>query len=533
MKEPEDDPFGMFGADESDGEAEAEAIDQAGKKARLPSRTLVEGAKRSLGHVGEGDHATLTFPVDPADSREAVDAGDVKNCTGYSLSRARPTTLPWRAPLYLAPSVQLVSEMESVGGGRGYVLAPDSPDAAMPAGTLVLIEAPLIEWPEEQIGHELGLVSVRHILRTVDETSLHELEHLHPTKQAVDQSLAGSADGNNDNAHSGSSFETQVVQTQVVQMMDRVREDHKNDPQLQEIVHLASRRGLSNSDGSPIIDTDCFRLLLALRYNGLQSGVYLHVAMLNHADQPNCVKFMPSADSRGQARFSEVRTTRPVLPGEALTIHYLPSIRSHATRRHDLWEQHRFDIGESGQSTSLRAGEMVHGRFPPSSVTRRNSEAVTSRVESATDDLRQLYGEASSFLSSRSPLPSSAQINQASSNEDSMIEQIRALELSFHGLVASAQEKLGNPRHILLLPALELHLDCASLVLQHDSDLKPTARQTLLQLQGSNPTQYYLPAMLMQPMSTVAAWTSLEHRVRNEHVRIRDLYPHDSAERVA
>jgi hypothetical protein len=568
MTEPEDDPFGMFGENESDGETEA--IPPA-EDAQFCSRTLVDAANnRSRGCVEDDGHATISFRMEHVPDNSGADPVNEGN-DKKGVGQPRLAALPWRAPLYLAPAIQLVSDMESVGGGRGYVLSRDPPDAEMPAGTLALVEAPLIEWPEEQIGHELGLISVQHILRTLDATSLHELEHLHPTKQVVDQIVNERDNGVNDDAHNNeSSFETQVVQ-----MMHDVREQHKNDPQLQEMIRLAARRGLLNSNGAPLIDTDCFRLLLVLRYNGLQSGIYLHVAMLNHSDQPNCVKFMPSADSRSQARFSEVRTTRPVRPGEALTIHYLSSIRSHATRRSELWEQHRFDIGASRLSSSLLAMELVQGVLPPSSLKRRNNEAVTRQVEFATEELRQLYDEASSSLSSLSPRLSPSQNIHSSSSEDSMIEQIRSLELASHELVVSAQEQLGNQHHILLIPALELHLDSASLVLQYDSSLKPSSRasllgrmtgtslhlvtlqeqlygtdhyalartnldvaqsieelisrspQTLLRLRDSNYT--FPTTMLVQPTSRIVAWAALEHRVRKEYERIRDLYPHDSS----
>lgn len=484
-----------------------------------------------------------------------------------------PVSLPWQAPLYLCPNVRLAS-MESVGGGRGYVAHFETSGAALPAGTLVMLEEPLLEWPVEQIGRELGLVSVRHIVENFGATRLHELEHLHPTKAAVDsidynKNKETSRDGEGE-------FEEQVVQ-----MMLHLCERHVNDPMLQDIVVTAEKRGLVNSNGTPFEATDCLRLLLALRYNGLQSGMYLHVAMLNHSDQPNCVKFMPdsgrsqrdgrrgggSKDGKRPLVFSEVRTTRSVRNGEALTIRYVPSIRSHATRRHDLWEQHRFDIGNN-VSKSLHEMELVHGELPKSSLDRPNDSAVASQVEAATDDLQKLYQDTLESLPSGPIQLSIGSTAGAISNKAlAVIEQIRMLESASDELVSSARERLANHRHVLLIPCLELHLDCSNLVLRHDATLKPVHRAQLLcrtvrtamrlvelQTDFHGPDHYDLARTCLDlaqsieellslspqtlfvlgrdfpatpPLTTVAAWSAREHRARKEHNRIKDLYPRD------
>jgi hypothetical protein len=81
---------------------------------------------------------------------------------------------------------------------------------------------------------------------------------------------------------------------------------------------------------------DILRLLLALRYNGLETGIYTPVAMLNHLTNP-IVQVSSEAD-----KYSEVRTTRAVRQEESLTIS--ATILSRHQAQH-LWEQHRFDIG--------------------------------------------------------------------------------------------------------------------------------------------------------------------------------------------
>jgi hypothetical protein len=585
--EDDDDPFGMFG-DDDEGSADEPA-------APIPSRGLMN----PNGRQGDQSHVCTTAASHPANLASTADASGAESFAAVAVAAAAdeydsskapgrsddhhpPVSLPWQGPWYLCSDVRLAS-LESVGGGRGYVahLAATTNGALLPAGTLVMLEEPMLEWPRQQIGRELGLVSVRHVVDHVDATRLHELEHLHPTKAAVDSTREDDNDKTKNVIGDGDGGE---FEEQVVRMMRFLRERHSDDLQLHDIVRVAKNRGLVNSDGTPLDTADSLRLLLALRYNGLQSGIYLHVAMLNHSDQPNCVKFMPES-GRGQL-CSEVRTTRPVRHGEALTIRYLPSIRSHATRRHDLWEQHRFDMGEK-VPTDLHEMELVHGEIPPSSRDRpeNNAERVTTQVEAATDELQQLYQDMrESFPSASMQLPTPLNISDDAETQDgainnealAVIEQIRMLESASDELVSSAGERLGNGRHMLLVPCLELHLDCASLVLQHDATLKAAHRTQLLgrtvrtamrlvelqtalhgrdhydlarshldlansieELLSRSPKTLFalgqgdgadgeFPANSTRPpLTTVAAWSAREHQARKEHHRIKDLYPRD------
>jgi hypothetical protein len=116
---------------------------------------------------------------------------------------------------------------------------------------------------------------------------------------------------------------------------------NEDDDRLDAFMQLANEQKLSCHDGSELTARDIVRLLLALRYDGLESGIYHHVDMLNHDCHPNFVKFRPTVG------YSQVRMTRPVVTGESLTISYLSRIVSHATRRKHLWDQHWFDIGVS------------------------------------------------------------------------------------------------------------------------------------------------------------------------------------------
>ena len=192
---------------------------------------------------------------------------------------------------------------------------------------------------------------------------------------------------------------------------DKENIDHYH---LQSILNSASQHKIHNSDGSLLNAMDICRLLLVLRYNGFDSGLYLYFSMFNHSDYPNCIKFAPPStssvppspsppllsssttlpsssslpvkikkeeertvgvdynsvfNSNGSKsrketpkHYSEARTTRFVRKGEELTLHYLnPKETSHATRRIHLWDQHRFDIGhiESYNSTTRRRRESI------------------------------------------------------------------------------------------------------------------------------------------------------------------------------
>jgi SET domain-containing protein len=95
---------------------------------------------------------------------------------------------------------------------------------------------------------------------------------------------------------------------------------------------LAKECGTINPDSSSLKTMEINRLLLTLRYNGFESGLYLHFSMFNHDEDPNCIKHRPEEESEQKVpyNFSEARATRFVKKGEALTLHY----------------QHRFDIGD-------------------------------------------------------------------------------------------------------------------------------------------------------------------------------------------
>jgi hypothetical protein len=331
--------------------------------------------------------------------------------------------------------------------------------------------------------------------------------------------------------------------------LDSKATDMDTDPEaVTELLLLAEQRGVRCRNGAPLTENDIFRLLLALRYNGLESGIYRHVAMLNHDDYPNCAKFLPD----NAQSFSEVRSTRPIHAGETLTISYLPRIMSHSSRRRHLWDQHRFDIGTSHLKGMKYKMELVgpNRSLPASPLVGRDGNSVTSRIEKASEELDAMQSEIAAEIESLGDF-----------------ETAKALELSLLEMYNRSVEELQNEEHILVIPILSLHIDACALVLKDPGltravQLGVLARQTLsiyrlLPLQEAllGPDHFdlartnldlanavsellsrsakHLYELNLPSMNTFASWSSLESKARQEHDRVKQLYPHDAAHILA
>ena len=302
-------------------------------------------------------------------------------------------------------------------------------------------------------------------------------------------------------------------------------------------------------------------IFLALRYNGLESGIYTFSAMLNHECRPNVVKFLAnSGQSYLPSTYSEVRATRLVKAGESLTISYMPRLVSHASRRRHLWEQHRFDIGTNLES-GLRRMELVDGGLPSSSKEYVDEDSLTSRIERSIAEMELLYETIKDAL------------EQAPSNKAESWEQAKALEVASLELLAESDRQLLNKNHVLLIPCLAMHLDVCELVLDQDSksqSLKQTQRYKLLSrtvstalrlvgLQKSywgdshfdvartyldlsqaieellGESQLSLLAALETnrgDLKTFRDWSLFQHECLTEHERIKACYPRDALEYV-
>lgn len=530
--EKEEDPFDVFGesdddASSDDGGSGDDNDEGITEKSIAIARSLVEAAN---------DKSSLPTS-ESAEAEPKTPASLPKNYDRQvqDLSYLNEWENTWPDPMYKG-DILLVSHLP-VGGGRGYVATE-----SIPPGTLVLVESPMITWPEEQLGEKLGIISVKHLIEHPNANQfVHDLEDFHPTKEDVDDN---------------STIEEKSDESeQVSKMMELLHLQHSFSPEgnndeqhnqqkaqeLIDLVELSRQLGIRSRDGSVLNSIDIIRLLLVLRYNGLESGVYRHVAMLNHDDYPNCAKFLPT-DGRS---FSEVRTTRLVQKGEALTISYISRIVSHASRRQKLWEQHRFDIGVKHLKGDRYKMELIGKSLPPSPIHGGLVDStLTNRIESTTEDLESMQSE----------IEGAPQTPQS-------FETAKALEQTLLELHRASAEQLQNPTHVLLIPILNLHIEICALVLRDPSltnsnQLGVLIRQTLSayhllplqkallgpnhfalartsldlansisQLLSRSPKNLY--DLKLPFMNTFAAWSKFEHGTREEHNQIKARYPHD------
>lgn len=291
------DPFDIFGSDSENEDSHIE------NDANAIARSLVEEAN-AKSKIPPTSH-TSSQP-------EASDADFVE------LSYLKKEELPWPSPLYQGDVG--VFNLSSFGGGRGYCAM-----TRLPSGTTILVENPVMEWTEEQIGKELGIFAVQCILNHPNAHNIvHWIEYFHPIKSVVDE---------------GSEGAEYWEQQQIWNMLDELQSPYTEN-EVSTLVELAGVRGIVCEDSSPISVTDILRMLLCIRYNGLESGVYLHAAMLNHSCHPNCAKLLP----QNNQTYSEVVTTREIRAGESLTISYCPNVMSHASRRRYLYNHRKFRL---------------------------------------------------------------------------------------------------------------------------------------------------------------------------------------------
>jgi SET domain len=522
----EEDLFGAFG-DDSDSDGAPDESDGTKKaQALIQSANAAAGSKA---RESQNEALVRTTPTTEVENTvaETVDLTNLETCKLESCED----------PLYLSPDVKLVSALP-FGGGRGYIATKD-----LKPGTLVMVEKSIMTWPDEQLGTSLTLSSVHRLLHHPDGAKVvHCLEDFHPTKEVVD------------------STEESESPDQIEIMLESLRQKHKDDKQLNQLVEDAQKLEITNRNGSALNATDILRIFLALQYNGLESGLYCHVAMINHQCQPNCVKFLPNGrESDLPKNCSEVRTTRSVKAGECVTISYMPKMVSHASRRRHLWDQHRFDIG-TRLDAALQRMELIKGGLPPSSKEFVDEDSITSRVERSLAELDVLYHSTNASLSSADPTPEA-------------VEQAKALEVSSLELYMEAKRQLQNEQHLLLIPCLVLHLDACDLVLREDTrqtTLNNTQRSKLLgrtvatalrlvelqveyfgkdhydvartnldlsqsiqELLAKFPDQMSKVETHRVDLNNFRAWSSLEYKCQKEYERIKELYPRDASNYLA
>ncbi len=576
----EDDPFACFGDDDDDDDdAHSSLVGDVNDGSRDRALRLMESHKaKECGEDNNNNNRrrTTNSNTPPTRSQPANHHHNIPS-SNYKDQRLRTSLLPWPEvpPLYMGPMQLLEKNGSSMG--RGYVATTD-----LRPGTCILIETPIIYgWSTSQSGKRLGLDSVKYILEKENANAIVKcMEELHPRKVQVDAcSLwlfplftgekschdSNEMDGAHDDEAGGDANKNKmsmapIDKIQIVDMMSEIMmptintddEDvdynnknnndssmsisinkdpghHQIQQQVQSLVSYAAQRNIHNTNGSAINCIDIVRLLLALRYNGFDSGLYLHFSMFNHGEDPNCIKFRPVAllsveeEEDTAVHYSEARTTRYIRKGEALTLHYLENPRevSHSTRRRQLWEQHRFDIGGDGdrygqhldgeacraeylpQDTTrgrcIFESELIHGEFPNNSVARvvgGDDENVgssnildidthtchtavvndiTSNIEKTLDELEDILLDLRASTTAPSSPKSSKLIHRnkdrkthttsSSSSINHYFDQAAALELTIQELITTSTSILGNSHHILLARCRRLHIDVIEVLL--------------------------------------------------------------------
>jgi len=259
-------------------------------------------------------------------------------------------------PIFINPHVAIVANKQPKGyGGRGYFAMKD-----IPPGTLLLVEKPILQWPDEQIGRPLGLISVEHaLLQDHANQIIKAFELLHPTKEYMKELLLSKCEV----TQRQSSMQDGNMDQRILQLYNSYHEKYIHSHVLKRVLVLGRVAAACNDDVFNV--DDALRMLLALRFNAFGTGSYMHMSMFNHNCIPNCTKFSPDENPKNLSHYSQVWTTSYVRKGQELTLHYLePRELSHLTRRYRLFEQHLFDIGPSIENDVLQSMEMVNGSVP-------------------------------------------------------------------------------------------------------------------------------------------------------------------------
>jgi len=141
-KEAEDDPFDAFGDDDdNDDDDDEEQANINNKEAMAVARSLVKAANERVKLPHENLRTITTTQAIILENND----DDRRHSQLEDLAFSGALDLNWTDPVYKGKIV-LVSSLP-LGGGRGYVASE-----IIPPGTLVLVESPMMEWPEDQLG---------------------------------------------------------------------------------------------------------------------------------------------------------------------------------------------------------------------------------------------------------------------------------------------------------------------------------------------------------------------------------------------
>jgi hypothetical protein len=153
-------------------------------------------------------------------------------------------------------STEVRHSLEGIGGGRGLFAVSN-----LPAGTLILAEAPLLSWTGIDLQEAEGLAhSVRMMLNS---QIAHEIccNKLYPRIEDL------------------TSEEIARISTQ----------------------RLDGETIRSICSEFAVDECAVIHVLAILEHNGLTSGLYEHLSMINHSCIPNCIVFAPKPSSLGMA----------------------------------------------------------------------------------------------------------------------------------------------------------------------------------------------------------------------------------------
>lgn len=538
MNQEELDPWLSFGAESDDDYSTDEDVEDntSAERARLISE-----ANRRLQSDQNCKSNKINMPLQE-DSSSHCD-----------ISTFQPIdTWPNRCPLYKGPIMAVamndsLSSRNRIGGNRGYVATKD-----LEPGTLLLVEEVAFTWPIEQIGRELGVMSILSILNSERAQDIvKDMEQLHPSKLDVDRICRTNVEERT----------SRDEENQITNMIhDTKMKVDRNEMNAALEVAKARQITTTNADtkaNEDLNELDIIRMLLALRYNGFMSGLYFFFSIFNHDEDCNCIKYMPKEGKQNHHR-SEVRTVKNVKKGEALTLSYvLPREVSHATRRSHLWDQHRFDIGaDIGSNSKSREMELVRGYLPKSSLCNRDSDQETFHVESALVELEETYEEVKLQLEDKK-------------EAHKAIEDMKSLEMAALELIQASISKLQNERHILLIRSCRLHLNAAEVLVRDENShlndkqkvdvlcrfLSSVQRLLPLQLQylGSHHpdlARTYLDkamtlntlistaprtlfALKLPNLSNIHSCSKEEDYCRKEYARIKSMFPDDVEEKIS
>jgi len=560
------DPFACFGGDSDSDSSSADEGNTTNNNSKNEDDKNIDRARQLMDTYNNNTN-TMKNDNDSSTTASSPSSPSFQFHSSYEDQKARTSSLPWpnHPPLYLGP-MALTKCKE--GGGRGYIATQD-----LPPGTCVLIEKPIVKgWSEAQMGKKLGLESIQYIFERDDaKLAIQCMEELHPRREKVLEIYKEAVDAATSDVDS-------LDGTQIIDMISNMNSDTSHVQQVKSLVEYANDHNITNSDGSHIEDIDINRLLLTLRYNGFDSGLYLHFSMVNHNEDPNLIKFRPSTNQHEDGLYySEARTTRHVRKGEVLTLHYLENPRevSHATRRCILWDQHRFDIGDESaykqfldnglysdneRGNHIYESELILGKFPQSTKDgaadngegndERDNVATTDNIEKSLDDLEDMLVEIQALTQSQS--------NEKNA-DDTTFDRAAALELTIGELIFASTSTLGNANHILLSRCWRLHIDIIEVILTNYTSkltekqsvdlmarfllsVKPLLESQRCRLGIDHPDvartyQDYsmaLQVLLSHPkkllslnLGSLDQCSKMEHHSRKEKERIDAMYPKD------